>query len=177
MAEPQSPKDEAEQPAETASRGGFPLKTALIVLVAFVLQVAVVLLVIHLAQPRAATAAASGADGGTGTAPAGGLTILDLDTYNITQYQLGDPVNRRQLAVEMGLSIDKDASAGDRRRIEDQRLWIGQLLDEVLGPLPLDAIHSSRREPIKQQLKAKINERIGADVVKEVILRIQTFGP
>ena len=51
------------------------------------------------------------------------------------------------------------------------------LVDEVVGVLPLDAIHSSNREPLKQQLKARINARIGGDVVTEVILRIQTFGP
>jgi len=178
VAEADDATREADSPPEEAMGRKFPLKTVLIVAGLFGVQVAVFILLLNLSRPAPVRAADQGVGSGDGSdAPSASLNIVDLGTFNVTQFQVGDPLNRRQLSITLAVAIDKAAAEADKPILLGQRTWIGQLMDEVIGPLPMDAIHSSNREPLKRQLKARINERLGKDVAKEVILRIQAFGP
>ncbi len=149
----------------------------LIVLAAFAIQLGVVLLAFHMGRPAPASAAAQTANQSGAPAPADTPHLVDLGTYNITQFQPGDPLNRRQLAVALAISVEKTKADKHRKKILDQRVWIGQLLDELIGPLPMDAVHPSKRERLKEQVRAHINKRLGEEVAREIILRIQIFGP
>ena len=168
-----------EETPETAEEGGrkFPIKAAGMVLAAFGLQVGVVLLVFNLYRPPTVSVAAAAAREPEGQPTCERLSIVDLGTFNVTQFQKGDPLNRRQLAVSLAVALEKGQVEAQKPRVLEQKAWIGQLLDEVIGPLPMDAIHPANREPLKARLKARINERLGREVVEEVILRIQAFGP
>ena len=177
MAEAERAPREQEPPAEAPARRAFPLKAALIVLAAFCMQMGVVLLAFQLYRPPPASASAQDADEGQAAGKGASLELVDLGTFNITQFPVGDGLNRHQLCIAMAVAVDKASAETDKKKILDQKAWIGQLVDETIGPLPLDGVHSTNRPPLKGLLKAKINERIGEDVAQEVILRIQAFGP
>ena len=102
---------------------------------------------------------------------------VDLGTFNITYFNTGGAVDRTQLAISMAISVKNDVKPEDRKRLLDQKAWIGQLLDEVVGSMPLDNLHPTSRNGLKDRLKANINQRLGEDLAQEVILRIQMFGP
>ena len=178
-----APGAETENPKSAGLKKKLALKPILIVLIAFALQMAVVFTVMYLARPRALSAAAPGpgepAPGATHEdSLADTLAIVDLGTYNVTHFQKGDPINRQQLSVSLAVSVKKEpADMNYTQKVTEQKAWAGQLVDEVMGSVPLDAIHATNREPLKRQLKAKLNERLGEDIVQEVILRIQAFGP
>jgi flagellar basal body-associated protein FliL len=187
--EPAAVSPPAERPGDAPKRK-MALKPIFVVLIAFVLQVAVVFLVFFLAgKGYSASAGAGSGEGASGSgghgaspeaAPAGpgaALVTVDLGTVPVTNFQKGDPINRHQLQVAIAVSLKKEEGEPiHQRRLEAQKAWISQLLDEVLGKIPLDALHPSNREPLKRQLRASINERLGDDIVQEVILRIQIYG-
>ena len=182
---PDAERQAREAPAaanEAPAKGG-KLKPLLVILVAFALQIVVVFVVLQLAKPRSAgAAAADGKAGATGsTAPIANLAIVDLGSYNVTQFDSHDPVNLRQLSVSLAVTVpkgdngEKAPAADPQQRVTDQKAWVAQLLDEILGAADMTAVHASRREDLKRQLRERINKRLGEDLVKEVIIRIQAF--
>ena len=171
-----APDTTPQEDEQAPEKRRLPLKPVLIVAGLAAVQVGVAVLVIHLARKPEVKPPVVGPEAGGEDAPANTLTVVDLGTYNITQFTPGDPVNRRQLAVNLGVSVKRDDADEQRQAVVDQKVWIGQLLDEVIGSLPMDGIHVSNREPLKQQIRTRINQRLGDDVAQEVILRIQSYG-